>query len=91
MTCSAAIIRRYQDPRTGSGIAGLAGLPTHPGGAAERPMADTSAATMAASGSGSGCRPRRAPHLSESISRRNRTFQTRMTTRPHSGAHKRLS
>jgi hypothetical protein len=30
-------------------------------------LADFSAATMAASGSRSGCRPRRAPHLSESI------------------------
>jgi hypothetical protein len=27
-----------QDPRAGSGIPGLAGLPTHPGGVAERPM-----------------------------------------------------
>jgi hypothetical protein len=28
----------FQDRRAGSGIPGLAGLPTHPGGVAERPM-----------------------------------------------------
>jgi hypothetical protein len=53
--------------RAGSGIPGLAGLPTHPGGGGTAAGSDTSAATMAASGSRSGCRQRTAPHLSESI------------------------
>jgi hypothetical protein len=67
MTYSAAIIRRYKtrEQVRGTWPREASDAPWRGGGTADG--SGTSAATMAASGSRSGCRPRRAPHLSESI------------------------
>jgi hypothetical protein len=67
MTCPAAIIRRYETrEQVREYLAREAsGAPLRAGGTADG--SDTSAATMAASGSRSGCRPRRAPHSREGV------------------------
>ena len=67
MTCPAAIIRRCKTREQVRGYLASRGFQRTLEGWRNDRWIGRVAATTAASGSRSGCRPRRAPHLSESI------------------------
>jgi hypothetical protein len=67
MTCPTAIIRRYETRAQVRGYRALRGFQCTLEGRRNGDGSDASAATMAASGSRSGCRSHRNPHSSESV------------------------